>query len=135
MPKKLGGTGNHPLPYSAFQPRPLASGPIGAWPLAELWEVECDEAQAPLAGTSCGFTLEQPSWVEAAGEDCQRMGIWVAQPAGPVSRAVPKGLSRPRRLPGSVGASWQLRALHGPGPPGLPHCGKGQRGDMEVVSE
>lgn len=37
----LGCLGTHPS--SAFQPKPLASSPIRPWPLAEVWEVECDE--------------------------------------------------------------------------------------------
>lgn len=55
MARKLGGLGPTPYPHSAFQPRPRARGPIGPWPLAEVWEVECDETQAPLAGAQLWF--------------------------------------------------------------------------------
>lgn len=45
----------------------------------------------PWLAPSCGFTLELWSRAEATREDCQRMGIRVAWPAGPVSGSCPQG--------------------------------------------
>lgn len=50
-----GELGAIPYPYSAFKARPQASSPIRPWPLAEVWEVECAETQAPLAGAQLWF--------------------------------------------------------------------------------
>lgn len=79
----------------------------------------------PWLAPSCGFTLELRSWVEAAGEDCQRMGIRVAWPAGPVSRRCPQGGFQAEQAARFSGC---LLAAEGPA------VGSNREGTMEMVN-
>lgn len=83
----------------------------------------------PWQGPSCGFTLELPSGAEAAGEDCQRMGIQVAWPAGPGSRSCPRGGFQGKPASRFCWCIPVAEGSLGPKPSWMSYYGQGQRGD------
>ena len=133
MHRKPGETGIHPSSASSPGLWPAVPLDPGLWP--RCGKLNVMKPKPPWLAPSCGFTLELQSWVEAAGGDRQRMGIRVARPAGPRSRSCPQGVSRPSRLPGSLGSSWQLTALCDPGRPGCLTVGRDRERTVEVVGE
>lgn len=81
--------------------------------------------KTPWLVPSCGFALELQSWVEAAGEDCQRMGIRV-------SRSCSQGGFQAKQASRFCWSLLAAEALSDPDSPRCPTVERDREGIVEV---